>query len=289
MSVLGRIASAGPSLARTEPTWRWMRNFDRALKHRIDPERTVDLAGVALELAKRGVATRPAEELLSERGVRMLSAITPDVQERVRAEVEPSASDEVSPKTYIRHLLQRLLDVDGPYVRLALDPALLAIASQYLGMRPYLRTIDVWLNYPTPGEASETQLWHRDSDDLMNLKVFIYLSDVGIEQGPFCYVPGSHPKGQRRVSPESSGGRTTDDQMRAHAGEAEWRFCTGPAGSVVLADTTGFHKGLKPHSGHRLLLMIQYTSGHPAYPRDFDLLGLDRATLTPNERAALVQ
>jgi len=40
---------------------------------------------------------------------------------------------------------------------------------------------------------------------------------------------------------------------------------------VILADTTGFHKGLKPQTQHRLLVSLHYTSGTPRYPRSFAL------------------
>jgi hypothetical protein len=42
-----------------------------------------------------------------------------------------------------------------------------------------------------------------------------------------------------------------------------WRMCTGPAYTMILADTLGFHRGGKPRLGRRILLTFTYTSGAP--------------------------
>ena len=43
-------------------------------------------------------------------------------------------------------------------------------------------------------------------------------------------------------------------------------------GTVMLCDTGGYHKGLKPLRRDRLLLMWQYTSGTPRYPQRLSLV-----------------
>jgi len=97
----------------------------------------------------------------------------------------------------------------------------------------------------------------------MNVKVFIYFSDVAVEHSLFCFVPGTHPLGARRwLTPEGDEGRrSTDEQMACAVPAEEWRICTGPAGTVIFCDTCGYHKGLKPQAGNRLMVMFQYTSG----------------------------
>jgi hypothetical protein len=42
-------------------------------------------------------------------------------------------------------------------------------------------------------------------------------------------------------------------------------------GTVVLADTGGYHKGGKPIRGERLLWTAQFTSGAATFPRNFEL------------------
>lgn len=44
---------------------------------------------------------------------------------------------------------------------------------------------------------------------------------------------------------------------------SSWQVCTGPAGTMILADTLGFHRGGKPTRGERVLVTFTYTSGTP--------------------------
>lgn len=44
------------------------------------------------------------------------------------------------------------------------------MVNQYLGMRGYLRWIEAWLDYPTPDDAINTQLWHRDFDEYRSIE-----------------------------------------------------------------------------------------------------------------------
>ena len=39
---------------------------------------------------------------------------------------------------------------------------------------------------------SNAQLWHRDRDDLSELKLFFYGTDVTYESGPHAYIPFTH-------------------------------------------------------------------------------------------------
>ena len=66
-----------------------------------------------------------------------------------------------------------------------------------------------------------------------------------------------------------------------------WRVCTGPAGSTVLCDTCGWHKGLKPKGQERLMLVVHYTSGTPRYPRRLQLTGAPSQPLSRIQQQAL--
>jgi hypothetical protein len=52
-----------------------------------------------------------------------------------------------------------------------------------------------------------------------------------------------------------------------------WRVCTGPAGTMIVADTLGLHRGGKPKTGTRLLVTFTYTSGTPMVKRGIRLKG----------------
>ena len=127
------------------------------------------------------------------------------------------------------------------------------------------KSISAWLNFPSPDQAKQSQLWHRDPEDLKLMKIFIYLDEVDANRGPFTYIPKSHPFGSRSaVNPQHADPkRITDDEMRAAIPAQDWVACTGPAGTTILADTVGFHRGGKPTIGNRILITFTYTSGTP--------------------------
>ena len=107
--------------------------------------------------------------------------------------------------------------------------------------------------------------WHRDPEDLKLVKAFIYLSDVDEQCGPFTYVPKTHPFGARNVKAArlEKNTRVEESRMSGTFPPEAWRVCTGPANTMILADTVGYHRGGKPLAGRRILITFSYTSGIP--------------------------
>jgi Phytanoyl-CoA dioxygenase (PhyH) len=258
--------------------WRWARNPRRTLRQGIEsrggegPQLEHDVEVLRAE----GIVMRPADQVFDANGLQQLEKVVASAHARmdeqdVRATLANPGSF-VTKKDYRIHLVSRQFDVDSPLIQLAIHPALLARVNGYLGMWSYLREVQIWLDMPTPGEAKETQLWHRDDDDYANIKAFIYLNAVTEGGGPFCFVPRTHVFGTlRNAVPPTAPGRMDDTQMAGYAPAAGWTRCTGAPGTVILADTTGFHRGLKPQAQHRVLVSLHYTSGTPRYPRNFEL------------------
>lgn len=276
-------------------SWR-SRSLPRILSQWLTPPDP--LAGrPAHALRRDGIVVRRFEDVFSG---------TPSLEEclaeahRLLAEVKRSADAEDGSLAQYRYknkefklqLLPVQLSLEHIFVRLALDPRLLGVVNRYMGMRTYLRSVALWWDRPTEGPAKESQLWHRDADDLVNVKVFIYLTDVDLGSGPFCFIPTTHPSGLRRLvrAERISGGRSTDEQMERVVPRGDWRICTGRAGDVILCDTCGYHKGLKPVSRDRLMLMFQYTSGSLSarVPRTFEFSG-STAGLRPEQWWALAR
>jgi hypothetical protein len=201
---------------------------------------------------------------------------------------EQSDADAGSKATYLTKLATRSYAVGDPFVRLALHPNVLALANGYLRLRSTLRALDLWLTRPTPGPAIQTQLWHRDADDVMNVKMFVYFTDVTRAAGPLCYAPGTHPLGTRRQLPErDEHARSTDDQLARIVPERDWVLCEGRPGTVVFADTCGYHKQLKPEGAERMLLMAHYVSATPYVQRELELRDVDASALTDDQHVAV--
>jgi hypothetical protein len=186
--------------------------------------------------------------------------------------------------TYLAKLATGRYDASDPFVRIALHPAVLAVANGYLRLRSTLRALELWHTWPTPGEAIQTQLWHRDADDVMNLKLFCYFTDVTRAAGPLTYAPGTHPLGNSRTRPaHDEHTRSTDEQMAQIVPPEEWVVLEGRPGTIVFADTCGYHKQLKPESEERLKLVAQYVSGSPYVGRELELENLDGSALSEDQ------
>jgi len=100
------------------------------------------------------------------------------------------------------------------------------------------------------GNLGSGQGWHRDSASRKQTKSILYLSDVVPENGPFQYIEGSHTSSsvwkdtvlrdfkfnQNRFSEKEVGGllRNAPDRLKT---------VTGKAGSLLIADTRGIHRG----------------------------------------------
>jgi len=219
--------------------------------------------------------------LVFDAAAREAKALYERPRERVAAEGGSKAS-------FLTKLATGSFDVNDPFARIALHPRALALANAYLGLRSTLRAIDLWLTVPTGGPAIQTQLWHRDADDIVNVKMFVYFTDVVRGAGPLCYALRTHPFGSRRHVPDHDDqGRSTDEQLATVVPGSEWIYCEGGPGTVVLADTCGYHKQTKPTSDERLLLVAHYVSGTPFVDCAVELTGVEADGLTDDQYVAV--
>jgi Phytanoyl-CoA dioxygenase (PhyH) len=274
--------------------WRYIGNGRRTLKARSARSSFPDAAQIAQHLGKEGIVFGPSENFLSKDGVCALAEASVSILEisrksEVQATIAKGNSD--YKKSYLVNLLpwDHAHALDSPLIRLAVDRKLLETVSLYLGLWPRLHAIGAWLNFPTKGEAAEAQLWHRDPEDLRLIKVFIYLNDVNQDRGPFCYIPRTHPfsEGAAIIPNHTDSKRITDEEMQRTFPSKTWLSCTGPAKTMILADTVGYHRGGKPTEGNRILVTFTYTSGTPLSKRRLQITGEPRESLTDIQRQAL--
>jgi hypothetical protein len=116
----------------------------------------------------------------------------------------------------------------------------------------------------TPGNVGSGGGWHRDSFT-NQFKAIIYASDVNQDNGPFQYLHGSHRinsmiRDRRRAGLGITQRRVSDGQVRALVSETPDRLRTflGGAGTLILADTTGLHRGMPIAVGTRYSLTNYY-------------------------------
>lgn len=144
-----------------------------------------------------------------------------------------------------------------PYL---MDESFLAVAQEYLGNAPMLDLVAMWwstANCKNADLSKSAQLYHFDMDRIRFLKFFIYLSDVDTNNGPHCYIQCSNrvkAPGVRRD------GRILDEELHRHYPEDAFKEITGPIGTILAVDTSGFHKGKPLESGERLIFQMEFST-----------------------------
>jgi hypothetical protein len=143
---------------------------------------------------------------------------------------------------------------------LANRPDMLALATDYLGYTPTITVMGLRWSFPDSGMDNDVQGFHRDSE-AASIKLLLYLTDVDMDSGPHSYLPGSH---RDRMSLRLR--RYPEGEVAQRGGAT---VVTGPAGTALMMDTRGIHKGTPPQAKPRLLLVVQY-SLLPALVYDYD-------------------
>jgi ectoine hydroxylase-related dioxygenase (phytanoyl-CoA dioxygenase family) len=128
----------------------------------------------------------------------------------------------------------------------------LPLVEAYYGHPAKRITAELITSWPVQEMPFGSQLWHRDTEGgPKQLRAMCYLTDVTLENGPLCYVPGS--------TKSETFGRFTDEEFdREVYASGYWQTYTGPSGTVILFDTMGFHRGLPNVSGKREALCFTY-------------------------------
>jgi hypothetical protein len=157
---------------------------------------------------------------------------------------------------------------------LATDPASLETARRHLGAPPILINVTAWRSFAGEEGAKEAraaQQFHFDLDDYRFCKLFVYLTDVDAAGGPHVFVPTTHRPEviAAKRPPEGTAEREAFDawyfkSLRKSEAEVErWlgltpRALTGPAGTRLLVNTEGIHRGAPPERTDRWVLQLVY-------------------------------
>jgi hypothetical protein len=155
-----------------------------------------------------------------------------------------------------------VLPSDGPWLRYAAGDPLLDVVNSYRGVKTKLVDFDQWYTIPVGAERERhaSQQWHRDPEDQHVVKVFLYFSDVDEDTGPFEYVRQSaegSKYGHLWAWGETERYPPTEELERVIP-ESDRMLATGPAGTLVICDTSGFHRGGYARSKPRVLATHTY-------------------------------
>lgn len=101
--------------------------------------------------------------------------------QRIRSQGDSATGGE--PKRYLLMnvpLGSKNQQIDSPFIKLALDPTLLSIIANYIGMVPVIYTMELYYSAPNSfgGEPKGSQCYHLDHEDVWSSKVFLFIDDV---------------------------------------------------------------------------------------------------------------
>jgi len=144
-------------------------------------------------------------------------------------------------------VIQRMI-ADGPYC---------AIAQNYLGCRPTLAHISLWLDVPFVGHFN-AYLYHYDNEGPGFFKFFFFLSDVDDGTGTHLFISATqaHTKPKRFARAGLYDEKALFD-LYAREREVAMR---GPAGTILAEDTAGFHRGTTIERDYRLMMQIEFSA-----------------------------
>jgi len=140
---------------------------------------------------------------------------------------------------------------------LSKDPKILKVVEEFLQCKPIQTQAACWwmVNYSNNELDQCAQKFHQDLTYHRFVKLFLYLNDITMENGPHAYIPGSF-QNMIKVQGNKIGQRVSDDFINEHYSEI--KYFTGKKGTMNLVDTRGYHKGTPVVKGHRLLIQLEW-------------------------------
>lgn len=137
-------------------------------------------------------------------------------------------------------------------LQVVFNEKILGIACKYLGCYVGIGSVNWRKSYANNFSSMDNQMFHIDKNCVSPLKILVYLNDVDANGGPFVYVSGSHLKkfpGWRKSH------RYPDVKISEHYSKENIKVIYGGIGDVIIANTSGIHKGLHPTKADRYILV----------------------------------
>lgn len=219
---------------------------------------SIDAIKIAQEIEENGYARM--ENFLS---LETIDEINKKTQEILSDGSHPynqnkiSQEDAKNSQLYIQ-VLQPLVSVPEIH-NFVFDDRIIDIAGAYMDCYPAFGTCNLRKSFVNNMNEGGNQLYHVDPNSPRFLKFFIYMDDVDMDGGPFSYVEGSHVK-KFEIDGVNWNSEYTwkTDKIDALYGKENVRFLTAKKGDLLVADTNGWHRGIKPIVKERTMLTLDY-------------------------------
>jgi hypothetical protein len=235
---------------------------DRAATHaRIATERG-ELVEARRAMAREYLAAHPPTiEIGQDRAV----ALAPLVDQSRAARAEAEALNEGRGATVDNVALEfpvlgHEFAADGAVIRFGTDPLVLAPVVEYLGMVPILFNLFVTRAHQREIVANSAHRFHLDPEDVRSFKVFVHLTDVDEDCGPFHALPSALTTKVLDAVDYRGVTYIDDERVDELVGFENVVRAVGPAGTVAFADTTRcLHFGGRPRAeGKPVREMVVY-------------------------------
>ncbi len=157
-----------------------------------------------------------------------------------------------------RSLIDPILRIEE-IADLVTDDKILNFAKKNLGENKiYIGYIKLRRFFNNEISNFDTNFFHTDDNCDKILKCIVYIDDIlNIDDGPFVYVEGSH-KQKLLNSQSSSKYSRTDKEIEEFYSSKNIKPIYGEKGTILFANTLGYHKGVKPKNKDRYALYVNY-------------------------------
>lgn len=175
------------------------------------------------------------------------------------------------------------------FIEFATDVNLISSITKYLGIFPVLGNIRI-IETIENDTCISSQLFHLDPEDYKQVKIFINLTDVALENGPLTVL---NAKKTKKVKGKilNPYGRVSDKNLFKLTNKGDYFQSIGPKGSAFAVDTCScFHMGSRTRKNNRIVLLISYLSFpcivEPGRTSNLDFTALGLGSFLKNEEYA---
>ncbi len=145
--------------------------------------------------------------------------------------------------------------------------SLLPIISNYIGTLPVLANASYWYSPNKKTEEGRSQSWHLDSEDFKQVKVFIPIEEITIENGPLTIIQADKSEKirsllQKKKIIKKRNTKLTDNIIEENYNDVNFIYpVTLKSDQIALVDTCRcYHYGSRKASNPRKLINLHFTS-----------------------------
>ena len=201
------------------------------------------------DIGQKGVVALNATSVITEHDVRKVHEAfrTPEACLSFKAGFFHEGIDESAEYVYLKSPVLNSLSLPQKVIGMEA----LRKLEAHLGCHMRLVHFVCYKTFPNGFVDRGSFLWHRDGQPDDSYKIILYLTDVGPQDGPFSYVPGTH----REYSGLPQFGNTRPPSAQNQPTAIEFQ---GRVGDGVLFNVNGMHRGGRSTANARIVIAANF-------------------------------